>query len=216
MTKTFAIGDIHGCYEQLQSMLRAIQWRHPEGGTIVLLGDYVDRGPRSKDVLDFLSTDLNYMQWKVICLKGNHEHMMVLAHEREDLYAPMWLRNGGQTTILSYGMKVPKNHLDWCNALPLYYEDEHRIFVHAGIQDYLPMAAQEDEVLMWHRYHDDVPNHVFGEKHLVHGHTPSASNPRTISNRTNIDSGCVFGNHLTCAVFDNDIPGPPIDFIQVI
>lgn len=109
---------------------------------------------------------------------------------------------------------VSSEHLEWAAQLPLKYTDEHRIYVHAGMDDSTPYDEQTEEEMLWSR----KPPHFSGEywgKHLVHGHTPSAANPQTTGNRTNIDSACVFGGKLSCAVFDDDIPGCPIEFIEV-
>jgi len=125
-----------------------------------------------------------------------------------------WLDNGGLETEMSFGGRVPATCLDWTAKLPLLHVDEHRIYVHAGVSPAFPLDRQSRRDLLWLRFRSDEPEDYWG-RHLVHGHTPSKSNPITVGNRTNIDGACVFGGKLVCAVFDDDIAGAPIDFIEV-
>lgn len=211
MSYTFAIGDIHGCMDQLRCLLAQVE-AYADQGRVVFLGDYVDRGPDSNEVLNMLIAGAP-CGWEWICLKGNHEDMMTGAlRGLSDLM--WWIGNGGNATIHSFGGEVPEYAIRWCESLPSSFEDDHRIFVHAGAEEDKPVSEQSDEILLWRR----VPSHYsgnFGGKHLVHGHTPSSSNPKTVGNRTNIDAGCVFGGPLVCAVFDDQVSGGPIDFIEV-
>ncbi|EJC80044.1 diadenosine tetraphosphatase [Rhizobium leguminosarum bv. trifolii WSM2297] len=211
MRYTFAIGDIHGCIDPLDSMIDRIETYAPEG-TVVFVGDYIDRGPDSKSVLDRIIAGPSG-QWSWICLKGNHEDMMVAAYADSDNRA-QWLGNGGLETEISYGGRVPPEHLQWAANRPLLYVDQHRIFVHAGVDPAVPLEKQCEDDLLWIRFPPGESGDYWG-KHLVHGHTPSLSNPVTTGNRTNIDSACVFGGKLSCAVFDDDIAGGPIGFIEV-
>ncbi|TCU13149.1 metallophosphoesterase family protein [Rhizobium sullae] len=212
MNFTFAVGDIHGCLEPLREMLDRIR-AYARAGTVVFIGDYIDRGPDSKGVIDLLMNGSRSQSWRWICLKGNHEDMMLRAHAN-DGERIWWLENGGLETELSYGGKVAVNHLLWASQLPLMHIDNNRIFVHAGVVPDLPLEMQSPQDLVWLRVPDDYSTDYWG-KHLCHGHTPSMANPMTVGNRTNIDSGCVFGGPLSCAVFDDSRPGGPIEFIQV-
>ncbi|MBY3035691.1 serine/threonine protein phosphatase [Rhizobium laguerreae] len=211
MRYTFAIGDIHGCIDPLNRMIDRIAAYAP-GGTVVFVGDYVDRGPDSKSVLDRIIAGPSE-PWRWICLKGNHEDMMVAAYADGQSRA-VWLGNGGLETEISYGGRVLPQHLQWAADRPLMHVDRHRIFVHAGVDPAFPLDRQSQDDLLWMRFLAGEPGEYWG-KHLVHGHTPSRSNPVTTENRTNIDSGCVFGGKLSCAVFDDEIAGGPIDFIAV-
>ncbi len=211
MSYTFAIGDIHGCVGPLKRMLSRVEAYAPEG-TIVFLGDYVDRGPDSKGVIDMLM-EAAPAGWRWIALKGNHEDMMVGACDgtRDESW---WLKNGGIETRMSFGGDIPSDCLDWARALPLYYQDEHRIFVHGGVREGVYFEEQSPDDFMWTRFAPGYSSEYWG-KHLVHGHTPSPKNPLTTGNRTNLDSGCVFGQKLSCAVFNDGLPGGPIEFIEV-
>lgn len=211
MHYTFAIGDIHGCIDPLTRMLERIE-AYASEGTVVFLGDYVDRGPDSKAVLDRLIAGTSD-PWRWICLKGNHEDMMVGAYADSDNRS-VWISNGGFETALSYGGRVLPEHLQWADDRPLLHVDRHRIFVHAGVVPEFPLKLQTKRDLLWLRFSPGQSGDYWG-KHLVHGHTPSDSNPMTTGNRTNLDSACVFGGRLSCAVFDDDVPGGPIDFIEV-
>jgi serine/threonine protein phosphatase 1 len=212
MAYTFAIGDVHGCIDPLKRLISRIEMARPEGGTVVFLGDYIDRGPDSKGVVDLLIAGPQKPGWKWVALKGNHEDMMVSCVNGEN---PLewWIGNGGAETLASYGGELTGYHLDWADELPLKHADEHRVYVHACMDGTLPYDEQSEQEMLWSR----KPPHFSGEywgKHLVHGHTP-ISEATTTGNRTNVDSACVFGGKLSCAVFDDDMAGGPIEFMTV-
>jgi serine/threonine protein phosphatase 1 len=211
MSLTFAVGDVHGCFTQLEEMIRRIDSFGP--GTVVFLGDYIDRGPDSCAVIDRLMVGPRASNSKWIALKGNHEDMMVGALDGS-YDESWWLDNGGLETLASYRNDIPTAHLAWVASLPLIHQDEHRIFVHAGVKNGVYFEDQTADDLMWTRFPAGYSGEYWG-KHLVHGHTPSLKNPQTIGNRTNLDSACVFGGRLSCAVFDDGIAGGPIEFIEV-
>jgi serine/threonine protein phosphatase 1 len=212
MSFTFAIGDIHGCHEQLQDLLRALEFRY-DSGTVVFLGDYVDRGPDSRAVVERVMGGPAKAGWQWIALKGNHEEMMVDAL-RSGRSSSMWLANGGAETYDSYGGKVHDSVVAWMDSLPLIHIDPLRVFAHAGVEESAPLESQPPRTLLWSRPTAGQSGHYWG-KHLCHGHTPAPENPATTGNRTNVDSGCVFGGTLTAAVFDDDRPGPPVRFISI-
>jgi len=209
---TFAIGDIHGCIDPLKRLLANIA-AYASGGTVVFLGDYVDRGPDSRSVVERLISGPPSSSWKWIALKGNHEDMMVGVHAGQ-CDQSWWLANGGLKTIQSYENDIPEWHLEWAHSLPLMHMDEHRIFVHAGVREGAYLEDQTPKDLLWTRVPDDYSSTYWG-KHLCHGHTASHQNPLTVGNRTNVDSACVFGGKLSCAVFDDSVPGGPIAFLDV-
>ncbi|MFB9952240.1 metallophosphoesterase family protein [Rhizobium puerariae] len=209
---TFAIGDIHGCLRELEVMLARVEDLAP-AGHVVFVGDYIDRGPDSKGVIDLVMAGPKRQGWRWTALKGNHEDMMVGAHHG-GFDADVWKENGGQRALQSFGGHVPDQVLRWCAELPLIHVDEHRIFVHAGVDETMPLYGQRERDLIWKRFPADYTADFWGH-HLCHGHTPVPGNPRTVGNRTNIDSGCVFGDALSCAVFDDDKPGGPVRFLRV-
>jgi serine/threonine protein phosphatase 1 len=206
---TYAIGDVHGCYTQVRNLLRHCRDHCGENRfRMVFLGDYIDRGGRSRDVIALLMEIQASDRERVICLRGNHEEMALTAARGED--AAIWLVNGGDATLRSYGVgqarHLPPEHLDWMAALPLALRDERRFFVHAGVEPGVPLEEQHKESLLWIRepFLSDSRDHGC---YIVHGHTPT-ERPQLLPNRLNIDTGACFGGPLTAAVFDQRAKGP--------
>lgn len=213
---TFAIADLHGRHDLLTAALDKIRQRAPDGGTVVFMGDYIDRGPDSRAVLETLMAGAPD-GWRWICLKGNHEAMMVETVET-DIDPSWWLDNGGDATLASfrapYPAAIPPDVIDWCRALPAVHADGRRIFVHAGIDPTLPVAQQSEAILLWRRLPKSLDVH-HPEGHVVHGHTPFEDGPICLSGRTNLDTGAVFTGRLVIARFDDDLPGGPVERIEV-
>ncbi|KQY57798.1 serine/threonine protein phosphatase [Ensifer sp. T173] len=208
---TFAVGDIHGCLTELQALLRQIETYAPEG-RVIFLGDLIDRGPDSRGVIELIMAGPQKQGWSWLTLKGNHEEMLLGARSGES-DVDWWLLNGGKETLASYHHTIPAAHLKWLMQLPSIIVEPFRIFVHAGVDETMPLERQGEEIFLWIRRPDNHSGDYWG-KHLCHGHTPSRSNPRTVGNRTNVDSAAVFGGSLSCAIFDDDVPGGPIGFLS--
>jgi serine/threonine protein phosphatase 1 len=197
--KFFAIGDIHGNLSHLERLIDEIKPAlNPQRDTLVFLGDYIDRGPDSKGVVDFVLQVRKEFP-HVVCLKGNHEAMFLdwfLDGKDYDLY----LYNGGGATIRSYSLEgeftLPQGHLDFFTSLLLYYETEQYIFVHAGLRRGIPLAKQDPNDLIWIRDEFILSPHDFG-KVVVFGHTPLQQVFIT-PNKIGIDTGAVYGGKLTC------------------
>lgn len=214
---TYAIGDVHGCADQLDRLLVAIAVHH-SGRTprLVLLGDYVDRGPDSAAVIRRIRELSARSSGSVTCLAGNHEELMLSA--RRDARANRtWIANGGDATLASYGTTslagIPTDDLNWLSALPTLHEDAFRYFVHAGLEPGLPARASDPRVRLWTREPFLTVEHNYG-KHVVHGHTPQRSGlPDRQRFRTNLDTGAVFTGVLTAGVF-TDEQAAPIAFLQ--
>jgi serine/threonine protein phosphatase 1 len=208
---TYAIGDIHGSYTKLANLLRHCADHCGENeARFVLVGDYIDRGKRSRDVVNFLIETQTTWPDQVICLMGNHEDMLLGAVQSGDDL--MWLHNGGDTTLRSYGVRVPADipaeHLAWFAALPNCYSDERRFFVHAGIMPGIPLEQQRKDVLLWIRepFLSDTSDHGL---YIVHGHTPTRTGaPELCHNRLNLDTYAWSGHPLYAAVFDERHVGP--------
>jgi serine/threonine protein phosphatase 1 len=222
MRQLFAIGDIHGEYDKLIDLLAQIEAMRidHEPQTIVFLGDYVDRGPKSMQVIDHLMDGSHHSGDVWICLKGNHEDMMIDWHGGGPSEYGHWAINGGVQTLDSYGGMyddVPKSHIDWMRSLPFYHETENHIFVHGGFMPYVELENQTENVCMWirNRFLDAPMGQGFeGWKHIVHGHTP-VDGPDIRFWRTNLDTGACFGDRpLTAALFDKDKPGTPVSILQ--
>lgn len=212
MKRTFAISDIHGEYDKFTRLLEKIAYDSTKD-ELVLLGDYVDRGPDSKRVLEKV---MQLQEEGAIVLRGNHEELMISSTEGDEAATKVWLTYGGVETLASYGIEaatdhvifptapVFKKHLDFIQTLAYYYETEEFIFVHAGVDPELPLAETPPSVLAWIRgkFHD----HYNGEKTVVFGHTPTPrlhkeENPNVYfgdNNIIGIDGGACYGGQLNC------------------
>ncbi|HNY51667.1 MAG TPA: metallophosphoesterase family protein [Smithella sp.] len=202
MSKIFAIGDIHGCLEKLEELMKKMVVDRQED-TLVFIGDYIDRGKSSRGVVDYLIRLQSEYQ-NVICLRGNHEQMFMdyLDGVNEGLY----LGNGGRSTLESYGIlrsddieerkaKIPEKHMNFFQSLLPYYETDHFIFVHAGLRPELPLRDQAIDDLLWIRFEFIENENDFG-KTVVFGHTPM-KNLLINKNKIGIDTGAVYGGTLT-------------------
>jgi len=217
MSCTYVIPDIHGRLDLLEDGLAEIVERAAgQVGTIVALGDYVDKGPDSKKVIDRLRAGLRD-RWKLICLKGNHDAMMVAAL-RDESKLRFWLERGGDTALRSYGgdpSDVPSADIEWLDKLPLMHTDTHRLYVHAGVDPDVPLDQQAERTLLWKRYPRDY-QFGFGDLHVVHGHDSFVDGPKLYEGRTNLDTRAWRTGRLVIGVFDDEKPGGAIDFIRVI
>src|SRR5580698_953937 len=171
MSFTYVIPDIHGRFDLLRDGLAEIS-AHAAGqtGTIVALGDYVDKGPDSRQVIDRLRAGAPD-GWSLVSLKGNHDAMMVEAL-RNPAKMNWWQERGGDTVIESYGgdpSNVPAADIEWLDQLPVTHIDRFRIYVHAGLDPDLPLDRQIEKTMLWSRYPKDFQR-GFGERHVVHGH----------------------------------------------
>jgi serine/threonine protein phosphatase 1 len=210
---TYAIADLHGRFDLLMGAFTLIP-QHAAGRPfkIITLGDYVDRGPQSSQIIAFLMAAQSSGS-PVICLKGNHEDMMVETL-RKPLDRDWWVGNGGETTLRSYAGNVPDDHLDWVTGLRRFYTDKHRVYVHAGVSDGIPLDEQTEMMLLWFRYPEGA-DVGYGSKHVVHGHTPRISGPELLPRRTNLDTFAWRTGRLVVGVFDDEAAGGPIDLIEV-
>lgn len=200
--RTFAIGDIHGCARELAALLDQI--RPTEDDTVVFLGDYIDRGPDSKGVVDII-LDLE-KRTTVVALKGNHESMLLdFLDFPEAPGAGMFILNGGSSTLASYATAegdyaFPESHVNFFRNLRICFETKTHFFVHAGVpvgplSDLNPESPEAQNQMMWMRQ-PFLSSTYQWEKVVVHGHTPVAKVEK-LPNRINLDTGCVYGNSLT-------------------
>ena len=213
MSRTYVIADLHGRADLLREALNAIERRRDgQPATIITLGDYIDRGPDSRLVVERLMAGSPSADVTMVNLKGNHEAMMLECQGSAD---PTWrIHNGGDTTLSSYGGVVPEDHLDWAKRLKLCHTDTCRIYVHAGVDPGLSIDRQDEQFALWVRYGDDPDVH-YPDKHIVHGHTPARNGPQLFSGRTNLDTGAFHTGRLVIGVFDDAQPGGPIDLMEV-
>lgn len=225
MSVTYAIADLHGRFDLLEKALGAIEqnaWARVVPPKIICLGDYVDRGPQSRQIIERLILEVRDSAGTFICLKGNHEDIMWQTC-RKLPNCQWWLSNGGGFTLMSYGQKdgewadikvVPSEHLDWIERLPLMHVDKHRVFVHAGVNSNATLADQDPENVTWKIY-DDRDEGGHGQRHVVHGHHQHAHGPIFKKNRTDLDTFAWYTGRLVIGVFDDDVPGGPIEVLEV-
>ena len=214
--KYYAIADLHGRYDLLEKSLDAITKHAPKDRDfkIITLGDYIDRGPDSARIIKTLMDFQSFDGVEMVCLKGNHEDIMLQTID-QGMYREWWYSNGGMATVLSYdNYTVDKEHLDWVRNLPLYHETPGHVFVHAGIPDTdAPLEDQNHERLMWMLYGRDDPG-GWQEKTVVHGHHIHEDGPHEWEYRTALDTGSFYTDRQVIGVFD-DTQGRAIDFIEV-
>jgi serine/threonine protein phosphatase 1 len=212
MHRTFAIGDSHGCLPQLRNLVEQCERLAGENrNRFVFLGDYIDRGPDSRGVLDYLIDLQKWSPDEIICLLGNHEAMLLDAIDAE-ANESRWLRNGGRQTLRSFRILraggIPDKHQTWLRSLPKFVDDGRRFFVHAGVQPDRPLDQQDEHDLIWIREPFLSDKRDYGRL-IVHGHTPTRSGlPEHRPNRLNLDTGAVFGRSLTAAVFTDENVAP--------
>ena len=202
MKKIFAIGDIHGCIIKLQALVSMLPF-DAEQDTLLFVGDYIDRGPDSKGVIDYLIALKKEIR-SVVFLSGNHERMF-LNYYRHNKGKELFLINGGESTIISYGhaglkdgrkMNVPESHLEFFTSLRTFYETEDYIFVHAGLKPGIPWEKQDPDDMLSIRREFVESAEDFG-KTVVFGHS-SLDEPLVEPNKIGIDTGAVYGGKLTC------------------
>lgn len=205
MPEYLAIGDIHGCRDMLDILLS----RLPAEGTLVFLGDYIDRGPDARGVIDRLIALRD--ERPCIFLRGNHEAMALCASRGgDDRATEMWRLNGGVETLQSYGdAGISSAHLAFFEQTLPYLVTDDYIFVHGGLRPgYQPAEMREDE-LWWLRETFLASDYDWGRL-VIHGHSPVANGrPDVRNNRINIDTAAVFGGRLTALLL------PEKRFIQV-
>ncbi|MCK1550834.1 MULTISPECIES: metallophosphoesterase family protein [unclassified Bradyrhizobium] len=221
--RIYAIGDVHGRADLLQSLLTVIDAdlarSAPERAIQVFLGDYVDRGPDSRAVIDILIE--RSKSHETVCLKGNHE-VFLLEVLKDPARLEEWRRYGGLLTLVSYGVNptmnpspeqqielieglrraLPPEHLSFLQQLRPSFACGDFFFVHAGVKPGVALERQKEEDMLWIREEFLESERRFG-KYVVHGHTP-VSVPDIRSNRINIDTGAYATGNLTLLTIQGD------------
>lgn len=212
----YAIGDVHGCLRQLLAVEAEIERRDPSGNErnlIVMMGDYIDRGPKSRDVIEHLIGPAP-AGFQRVCLAGNHEQAMLDFLDGIGGGMP-WLEFGGRETLASYGIDVsrlprpgskafaylveshvPDEHLKFLRALPSMLHMPGWVFVHAGIRPGTALTDQDEEDLLWIRRAFLDAGDLGIDARVVHGHTP-APEPEVLAQRIGIDTGAFMTGRLT-------------------
>lgn len=222
--RIYAVGDIHGRLDLLDQMLRMIRLDNDERPpaercTLIFLGDYIDRGADSRGVIGRLLAGLPD-GFECICLKGNHEEMLLQGiAEPATMY--FWMTNGGAETLASYGVAtavrspadlarslagaIPETHLAFLRRLRLSVSFGDYFFVHAGVRPGTALDKQAEEDCLFIREPFLSHRGAFG-KIVVHGHTP-VREPDIRPNRIGIDTGCFFTGRLTALRLEGESRG---------
>lgn len=194
--RTIAIGDIHGCHVALDALIEAIAPRSDD--TLVVLGDMIDRGPGSAEVIERLVELVG--RCRLIPLMGNHERMMLDAATRPST-TRFWLQNGGQATLASYGgslSSVPHHHRTFFRYLQLTFETPTHLFVHACYDPYSEPGDFDEDIALWRHVDREIPEPHQSGKIAVVGHTPQADGlPRDHGHIRLLDTFCYGGRALT-------------------
>lgn len=207
--RTFVIGDIHGCLDEVNRLLDHLD--PTAADTLVFLGDYVDRGRQSRGVIERLIR-LRAEGAHTVFLKGNHEDMFLgYLGEGRGHHGDMFLHNGGEATLRSYGVDapsvarvraaVPPAHVEFLQSLVLEYRHGHFLCTHAGVDPRRPLESQREEDLLWIRDEFLFKPHPFPCT-VVFGHTPQRDVLVDLPYKIGIDTGLVYHNKLTCLELD--------------
>lgn len=171
MNRKLIIGDIHGCLATFNALLEKMNFSKSD--TLHLVGDYIDRGPDSKGVIDKI-IELKDKNYNVVALRGNHEQMLISDYESETIKG--WYSMADEELLQSFGIErlrdIPKNYIEFCKELSYYHIDNEFIIVHAGLnfENEDPFESKKD--LLWIRdWHNSINKEWLGEKIIVHGHT---------------------------------------------
>ncbi|RED26930.1 serine/threonine protein phosphatase 1 [Flavobacterium cutihirudinis] len=175
--RTFVISDIHGNNVAFRKALKHVKLKKTD--RLIILGDFIDRGEDSKGVLDTILL-LKEHNFDLVCLKGNHEQMLLDAFDNVN-NLNSWIKNGGEKTLLSFLTssinKIPSKYIDLIKSFAYYYENENFVFVHASLNMTIENPFTDIETILWERepfkYYNEnwIKNRI-----LIHGHSPTAQN----------------------------------------
>lgn len=201
--RRFVLGDIHGCYQTLRRMVEEVL-KLEEDDTLYLLGDYIDRGPDSKGVLDYLMQLWMKADFSIKPLQGNHERMLLNAVARGEEAWQYWYGNGGWATLKQFGVKIPtdipQEYIKFLSMMPTVLTTDDYVLVHAGLHFGVadPINDTPDYFRLWDRNYKVVPE-LIGNRALVVGHT--MTDIHTIRNslathHIKLDNGCCDKGHV--------------------
>lgn len=199
--RLFAIGDIHGCFDALKNLIEHKIMLN-RNDKLILLGDFIDRGKQSKEVVDLI-INLLRKGFDIVPLMGNHEAMLLDAFEDEKNLSK-WILNGGDETLRSFGIQslkdLDQHYIAFLKRLILYYSFNNFLFVHAGFNDTIENPFTDNYYMLW------SPNQVYThpllkDKTIIHGHTPITETQcqqlvTTRKQTINIDTGCVYSHKV--------------------
>ena len=206
--RRFVVGDVHGCLDELERLLDHLTPGADD--TICFLGDYVDRGPNPRGVIDRLIR-LRREGPRCLYLKGNHEDMFLAFMGQPGRHGDAFLWNGGDATLASYGCqglsgpavakRLPADHREFLAGLRTHAYIDTFLCVHAGVRPTRPLAAQSEEDLLWIREDFITQAHPFPYT-VLFGHTPHREVFVDLPFKIGLDTGLVYGNRLSCLEVD--------------
>ena len=198
MGRLFAISDIHGCFKPFYELIvNTIKLKKSD--QLILLGDYIDRGEQSKEVIDFI-IDLTNEGFNITTLNGNHEVMLVKSYYDPDIL-PLWLMNSGMSTLESFGIRdireIDNSYMEFFTTLEYYKIIGNMIFVHAGFDDFAINPFLDKHSMVW-ECRPSYQNPMLSGTPIIHDHRPKTISyiKRLISEKSNVipvDTGCVYG-----------------------
>ncbi|MGA2408061.1 MAG: metallophosphoesterase [Bacteroidales bacterium] len=201
MDRLFAISDIHGCFKPFYELVvNTINLKKSD--QLILLGDYIDRGDQSKEVIDFI-IDLYKEGFNITSLTGNHEVMLSNVYHDPD-FLPLWLMNGGMSTLLSFGIRdireIDNHYLEFFTMLEYYKILGNIVFVHAGFDDFAINPFSDKQSMIWD-CRVSYNNPLLSDKIIIHGHRPKPISyvKKLLSEKSNvisIDTGCIYEKEL--------------------
>ncbi|NKI22548.1 serine/threonine protein phosphatase [Paenibacillus dendritiformis] len=225
MERMLVISDIHGELVKFERLLEMACY-DANRDQLLLLGDYIDRGPHSREVIAKVR---ELHQLRAIVLMGNHEKMMLDAYRNKEKAVERWFRNGAKQTLLSYGYTEDEatgrpaairwtgellDVISFVDKLPYYYETDEYIFVHAGVEPGMPLAACDPHKLLWIR--GEFHKGYSGPKTVIFGHSPAKLLHGSdevyfgANSIIGIDGGCVYGGRLNCL----ELPSRHIYYVE--
>lgn len=198
--RTLVVGDTHGCLDELLDLLQKAELNLPTD-RLILLGDYIDRGPQCYELVAYLrGLQQLHGRDKVVLLRGNHEQMAIDHLKYDDRN---WFYNGGAITVRSLAANQADmaEVIHFFRSLPLFYTDEHFIYVHAGLRPGVDLDRQQAQDLLWIREEFYRSSYDFG-KTVIFGHTPTSfingkHAPIITEGSVALDTGCVYGHFLS-------------------
>jgi serine/threonine protein phosphatase 1 len=206
LNRRIVIGDIHGCHKTLKKLIES-QVKPEKDDQIYFVGDYIDRGPRSREVLDYIM-EMKHKGFNLFPVKGNHEELFVKAISSEK-YLQAWIQNGAEETLRSFDvpegkhndyeglMLIPEKYITFLTDLPYYYDLKDYIIVHAGLNLTSPDFYRDTHAMLWSREIKGL-NLLKNGTSIIHGHTPmpiitiKPNLVRKDARNLNIDAGCVY------------------------
>jgi len=202
----YVVGDIHGCARELDTLLGGLPVDPSD--TVAFIGDYIDRGPESRRVVDMMLAWRDRDDVATVFLRGNHEDMCLGYVGRRGQWGEAWRANGGNATLQSYGIptnvqgtaaadRMPESHLEFLESLvPWSVADDRFLLVHAGIRPGRALQDQDEEDLLWIREEFIASPHALPYT-VIFGHTPQRHVFVDLPYKVGIDTGCVYGGRLT-------------------